>query len=47
MVRSSLSRLFEKYCETIFKRYKDKVKYWMTFNEINIMDFMPRLQVES
>ena len=32
---------FEKYCETIFKRYKDKVKYWMTFNEINIMDFMP------
>ena len=26
---------FEKYCETIFKRYKDKVKYWMTFNEIN------------
>lgn len=24
------------YCETIFKRYKDKVKYWLTFNEINI-----------
>ena len=23
------------YCQTIFKRYKDKVKYWMTFNEIN------------
>lgn len=28
---------FEKYCETIFKRYKDKVKYWLTFNEINNM----------
>ena len=28
---------FEKYCETIFKRYKDKVKYWMTFNEINVL----------
>ena len=28
--------LFVKYCETIFKRYKNKVKYWLTFNEINI-----------
>ncbi|HCW54220.1 MAG TPA: 6-phospho-beta-glucosidase [Clostridium sp.] len=26
-----------KYCETIFKRYKDKVKYWITFNEINCL----------
>lgn len=26
---------YTKYCETIFKRYKDKVKYWLTFNEIN------------
>ena len=26
---------FEKYCKTIFARYKDKVKYWLTFNEIN------------
>ncbi len=25
------------FCETVFKRYKDKVKYWMTFNEINIL----------
>lgn len=24
-----------KYCETIFERYQDKVKYWITFNEIN------------
>ena len=29
--------LFAKYCETVFKRYKNKVKYWMTFNEINTM----------
>ncbi len=28
---------FERYCTTIFTRYKDKVKYWMTFNEINVM----------
>ena len=23
------------YCKAIFERYKDKVKYWLTFNEIN------------
>ncbi|MGG0174730.1 glycoside hydrolase family 1 protein [Gottfriedia acidiceleris] len=26
---------FERYVNAIFNRYKDKVKYWMTFNEIN------------
>lgn len=26
---------FVKFAETCFTRYKDKVKYWMTFNEIN------------
>lgn len=26
---------FEKFAVTCFDRYKDKVKYWMTFNEIN------------
>ena len=26
---------FVKYAETVMKRYKDKVNYWMTFNEIN------------
>ncbi|MGL5416253.1 MAG: 6-phospho-beta-glucosidase [Clostridium sp.] len=29
------------YCETIFNRYKDKVKYWMTFNEINVIALHP------
>ncbi len=24
-------------CELLFNRYRDKVKYWMTFNEINYM----------
>ena len=28
---------FERYVRTVFERYKDKVKYWLTFNEINIM----------
>ena len=27
---------FVKYATTCFERYKDKVKYWLTFNEINI-----------
>lgn len=27
---------FVHYCETLFKRYKNKVKYWLTFNEINM-----------
>lgn len=26
---------FVHYCKVIFERYKDKVKYWLTFNEIN------------
>lgn len=26
---------FVNFCEVVMNRYKDKVKYWMTFNEIN------------
>ena len=26
---------FVRYCKVLFERYKDKVKYWLTFNEIN------------
>lgn len=26
---------FVHYCEVLFKRYRNKVRYWMTFNEIN------------
>lgn len=33
--------LFEKYCKVIFKRYKDKVKYWLTFNEMNGIHRIP------
>lgn len=29
--------LFEKYAQTLFERYKDSVKYWITFNEINCL----------
>lgn len=34
---------YVKYCEVIFQRYKGKVKYWMTFNEINSVIFMPEV----
>ncbi|ACS85209.1 glycoside hydrolase family 1 protein [Musicola paradisiaca] len=27
---------FERYARTVFSRYRDKVKYWLTFNEINM-----------
>lgn len=32
---------FTRYCETVFRRYRGKVKYWMTFNELNNMNRMP------
>lgn len=32
---------YENYCNVIFNRYKDKVKYWMTFNEINHAHTLP------
>lgn len=28
---------FVRFAETVFKRYQGKVKYWLTFNEINIL----------
>ena len=32
---------FCKFAETIFNRYKDKVKYWLTFNELNFTLSIP------
>ena len=34
-VNHDLIGFYEKFARTIFSRYKDKVKYWLTFNEIN------------
>lgn len=34
---------YETYVRTIFTRYKDKVKYWLTFNEINSIIHAPFL----
>jgi 6-phospho-beta-glucosidase len=30
---------FVRYCETIFNRYKDKVRYWIVVNQINLTAF--------
>lgn len=30
-----LINFYVRFCRTVFNRYKTKVKYWMTFNEIN------------
>ena len=30
--------MFVKYCETIFRRYRNKVKYWITVNQINLYE---------
>lgn len=38
-----LITFFERYCKVVFERYKDKVKYWMTFNEINHAHTLPFL----
>lgn len=34
---------FERYAKTVFARYKDKVKYWITFNQINDITFIPSM----
>lgn len=36
-----LIELFARYAQTVFTRYKGKVKYWLTFNEINMILHAP------
>ncbi|WP_138494934.1 glycoside hydrolase family 1 protein [Paenibacillus pinistramenti] len=36
-----LVKLYERYARTLFERYKGKVKYWITFNEINMLAHIP------
>ena len=40
-INRKLIGFFENYVRTIFTRYKDKVKYWVTFNEINSATHFP------
>ena len=34
---------YEKFARTVLERYKNKVRYWMSFNEINAISMMPEL----
>lgn len=34
-INPKLIEFYKNYATTVFNRYKDKVKYWLTFNEIN------------
>ncbi|AAK79376.1 6-phospho-beta-glucosidase [Clostridium acetobutylicum] len=38
---SKMVEYYEKLCKVIFSRYKNKVKYWLTFNEINMLLHLP------
>lgn len=38
-----LIKFYERLCTTLFTRYKDLVKYWLTFNEINMILHAPFL----
>ncbi|MFP7159398.1 family 1 glycosylhydrolase [Priestia aryabhattai] len=37
----SVVNFYVHYCQTLFNRYRGKVKYWLTFNEINVMSTKP------
>lgn len=42
-VSRDLIGLYERYVRTVFDRYRGKVKYWLTFNEINSVLHAPLL----
>ena len=42
-VNRKLIGFYERYARTVFERYKGKVKYWLTFNEINSILHAPFL----
>ena len=35
---------YVRYCEVVFNRYENKVKYWLTFNEINCIEMSPWME---
>lgn len=34
---------YSRYCKTVLERYRGKVRYWLTFNEINMITHIPFL----
>lgn len=41
MLNKEVIGYYEKYVRTIIERYQHKVKYWLTFNEVNFAPMMP------
>lgn len=39
----NMIELFGRYAEAVFQYFKDKVKYWITFNEFNVLHHLPFL----
>lgn len=37
-INRKMLTFFSHYCETVISEFKDSVKYWMAFNEINVID---------
>ena len=35
------------YCDAVFRYFKDKVRYWITFNEINMLMHLPFIDRKS
>ncbi len=40
---SKVVKFYERYAKVLFERYSRKVKYWITFNEINMTIHGPLL----
>ena len=40
-VSRDLIDFYERYCRVLFERYGHRVKYWLTFNEINSVLHLP------
>ena len=36
-----MTDFFLKYCDVVFRHFKDRIRYWITFNEINMLMHLP------
>ncbi len=46
-INRKLIDFYMNYCDVLFEEYKDLVKYWITFNEINILNIPVGYKVSS
>ena len=45
MAKPASDRLYVRFAKTVIERYQKKVKYWVTFNEINCVKHHPYVSV--